>query len=190
MIRIFNNICFKSKTFLLIAFVSFLSQSSFAQNNVSGSIMINGALFSSTSAFNYHFYLSNLIFSQEGADIERLFNGEVMNVAEDIYQPFIELGINPQYFHRYSLTPLIYAVVHEDVEAVDFILDQEGVDPNLRDSNDMAPLVWAAITGNEDIVRTLVSAGMIFSQLQGDAAIKYAEEKGNTRIAEYLRGIL
>ena len=124
---------------------------------MSEAVTINEMEFSPRGAFNYRFYLISLVTDRllgEPFDVEKLFGEEMMNVAEDVYQPFRDVGVSRQYLHRYSLTPLIYAVVNEDVEAVNSILVQEGVDPDLQDSNDMTPFVWAAIIGNEDIVRS------------------------------------
>ena len=143
--------------------MSFLSQISIAQNDIQGTITVNGTEFSSVGAFNYNFSLSTLLLNQIGEpfDVEKLYDGEeMMSAAEDIYQPFIETGLDYRlFFHEYSLTPLIYAVVNEDVDAVNSIMEQEGVNPDLQDSNGLTALIWAVIIGNEGMVRAFVDAG-------------------------------
>ena len=185
MMKAFDNIYFKSRVFLLIVFVSLLSQISIAQNNISDTIVINGIELPSTTAFNYRFSLAGVLlgdFDINKDPLEPFMNG-VVNALRPFEDAEIEIGVN--FFHTYFLTPLIYAVVNENVDAVNSILEKEGANPNLQDSRGLTALIWAGITGNVDIARSLVNAGAD-DQSQMETAIQFANEKGNEEVVNYL----
>ncbi len=187
-----NNFYLRSKVFLLTVLIGFLSQVSVAQNNVQDTIVINGREFPSVRAFNYHFSLLSVRLyggSDGSVTVEELFGESFKDRAMDAYQPFIDAEVGLEFLHRYSLTPLIYAVVDRDADAVNFILAQEGADSNLPDSNGFTPLIWAAITGDEGIARALVDAGADVES-QGSTAIWYAARKGNQEIVNYFIEVL
>ena len=154
---------FKLETLFLTIFITLLSQISIAQivtHNLTGTIMDGSNIIIRVghpeiqipiTALNYDFYLSYMA-------LEQIY---ILNEDYDYsqyVQPFIDAGL-VFLDDRYRLTPLIYVVVTEDKEAVDYLVEEAKVNLDLVDSNGMTALMWTVVIGNEDIVRSLVDAG-------------------------------
>ena len=198
-LKVFNNL-FRSKALILMVLISLLSQVSIAQDNhnyninISDGVVVRGMVIPSNGVFNYQFDLPSLVFDNlslgDSTNIaEVMLSRDLASTTQRVYEPFLNAGVDMQFLHRYHVTPLIYAVVNEDVDAVNSIMEQEGVNLDMQDSNGLTALIWAAIVGNEGMVRSLVDAGADM-QLQGEAAIQYADQKGYSHIADYLREVM
>lgn len=60
-----------------------------------------------------------------------------------------------------SKTPLIYSIVYENIEILDYILEQPGINLNVTDSSGWSALMWAAKICNEgtNAAEKLINAG-------------------------------
>ena len=150
---------FKLKTLFLTIFITLLSQTSIAQNNATETTIRIGNLEIQRSAINSGFYLSEVVWAHMDP-LEYVSGG--YERTGDIYsqhaRPFLDAGLRVEALHRYRITPLIYAIVHEDTEAVDSLVQEAGINYFLPDSHGMTPLMWAAVVSNEDIFRSLFTA--------------------------------
>jgi len=74
------------------------------------------------------------------------------------------------------------------VEVVRFLLSQKQVNMNGRNKNGWTPLIWAAITGSEEVATLLIQAGCdIFVQDEkGMTALMWAAKHGHEEVAKML----
>ena len=57
-----------------------------------------------------------------------------------------------------KISPLIQAIHHEQPEAFDYLI-QSGADIDHRDQNGNTPLIWSALCGPIQVVKSLIDAG-------------------------------
>lgn len=186
--KTFNNFLFKKHFFVytLITLMTFFHQNVMAQGNTRDTITI-GNIEVSTEDLNSDFYLVSLI-----GDIDIVeYASDSFRVMSTYYQyaePFLAAGMPVEGLHRFRVTPLIYAIVYEDTEAIEYMVGEADVDFSMPDSNGTTPFLWAVVVGNKNILRHLVDAGINFHE-DKDIAIEYLETKGNQTIIDYIRGL-
>lgn len=111
--------------------------------------------------------------------------GSSRNAAEGMLRERREIaGVRPPPLP----SPLFVAIASGDAEAVVQRL-AEGADPNGRDPNGRTPLMAAAQTGNEAVVRVLLAAGAdrTLRDRDGLGAADHAERRGHPGLLPLLR---
>lgn len=78
--------------------------------------------------------------------------------APTVIADLLHAGANPAHPDDAGQTVLCYATAHADVEVLDALL-QKGVSPNTRAHDEDPPIVIAARSDNETLVRRLIDAG-------------------------------
>ena len=87
-------------------------------------------------------------------------------------------------------TPLIWAIINNNIEIVKLLIDK-GANINEKDNSNekRTPLIWASVYGYTKIVKLLVEKGAEVNEkdIYGKTAIDYAEKKVIKQIL--LRGL-
>ena len=84
-------------------------------------------------------------------------------------------------------TPVLFvAVDYQQLETIKLLLDVEGADVNIKDSNDYSPLQLASFNGSLEIVRLLVERGATVDE----DSLDLAKEYGHVEIAAHLRHLI
>lgn len=93
----------------------------------------------------------------------------------------------PEYFKKFSTTPLLEMVYGGGVEGVQYILDQ-GVDVNLTDDLGESPIHLAARKGYVNIMRLLIQAGANLDarDAENETPLDYAIHNKQKEIVIYL----
>lgn len=113
------------------------------------------------------------------------------NLPEVIKLIDIGADVNTQCEYNMNYTPLIVAVKNSNLEMVKILLSQFHADPNIGDSDDWTPLMFAAIQDTHeslDIVKLLVyyQANIYQKNQNGLNAIELADLGRNRKIFNYL----
>ena len=159
----FNNFLFKTHFFslFLITFITFLNQDLIAQQ---GGISVIGTdttvsvgnLKIHRGALNSYFYLAAPSFGYvdpfEYLTDPYAATERAVAIYYQLAQPFLDAGLTGAGLHRYRLTPLIYAVVHEDIDAIHYLVEEAGVRVDMQDSVGETAFTWAQLIGNDDIL--------------------------------------
>lgn len=108
----------------------------------------------------------------------------------------IKEGANPNFADSGGTTPLMIAAQKGLVDTVKLLLSK-GANPNTQQSNiksvhaseNKTPIMFAAEGGNPDIVKMLIAKGANVNKKANDGrtALKIAEEKGFSDVAEILK---
>ena len=114
------------------------------------------------------------------------YNGHSELVAE-----LIEAGAEVNKRDGMDQTALMYGSTGPFPETVKLLLEH-GADPNLVDSNEhFSALMHAAAEGNLEVVKLLISAGAdpSLKDADGDDAVVFAVQRGQTEVVEYLKTV-
>lgn len=107
--------------------------------------------------------------------------------SPDLIELLLSLGANPAAENSLGETPLHHCMMHGNIEMVDLLLDEEGVDVNKRDATGCTPLHWALQRPEPSlaIVERLLERGANpnVPDQNGDCPLHYAAQEG------YLEGI-
>jgi ankyrin repeat protein len=113
--------------------------------------------------------------------------GDMATVKELIQSPSFEWEKSIQWKDKDGNemdTPIIFiAVDYHHLEIVKLLLDSEGADVNIKDTNDYSSLQLASFNGNLSMVQLLVERDAFVDQ----DALDLAKENGHAEIAAYLR---
>ena len=89
-------------------------------------------------------------------------------------------------------TPLHHACEEGHLDVVQYLIDDQKVDPSCRDEDDDTPLHIACVTGQLSVVRLLVEYYLCDPGLRdkwGDTPLDIALHKGQAHITSYLSSI-
>jgi hypothetical protein len=113
--------------------------------------------------------------------------GDMATVKELIRSPSFEWKKSIQWKDKDGNemdTPIIFiAVDYHHLEIVKLLLDSEGADVNIKDTNDYSSLQLASFNGSLSMVQLLVERNAFVDQ----DALDLAKENGHAEIAAYLR---
>jgi len=90
-----------------------------------------------------------------------------------------------------GLTPLIWAVIHNDTSEIDTLLDIGSIDPDGRDAMGRTPLAWATKAGNWKAVGMLIDTGRVDPEAKdrdGLTPLMWAAIIGGDACFEWLGG--
>lgn len=88
-----------------------------------------------------------------------------------------------------GLTPLMAAVISEDINIVKPFLKASGVDLNVQDNEGRTALIFGATNGKDDIVKVLIADPRIKLNIQdisGNSALIWSAYKGHEKVAKAL----
>jgi uncharacterized protein len=107
---------------------------------------------------------------------------------DEIGHILLEKGANPEVKNADGLTALIFAATSGTAKFVEMLLDA-GAFIDSRDNRLATALMDAAAWGRIDIVNILLERGADpnLQDIDGDTAVEYALDKGETLIAEKIR---
>lgn len=105
----------------------------------------------------------------------------------DIINTLLEEGANVHDVNAYGYNALRFAVVRGRLNAVEVLLDAGATEDAFI--HETTALIISVRRGHSDIVRTLIARGVDINARddRGKTALRWAEEKGRTEIAEFLR---
>ena len=97
----------------------------------------------------------------------------------------IDQGQDPNVLNADGNPAIIVAVREESPRAFAALAENPKTDVNIVSLSGETPLMYAAISGNLDVAKTLVNRGAQVNRL-GWAPLHYAAVKGHTKMVEYL----
>jgi len=141
-------------------------------------------------------FLSQTLFCMEDPDefsyigLEKFpLHLAIKNGKLDIVSPLIESGIGLNFVDEFGYTPLHYAVVNEDLNAIRLLLEKkDNLIIDAKTQKGETALYLAVQKGNLDIVKLLVDAGANIKEKDGNgfSPLKLAENLEYQEITEFL----
>lgn len=128
----------------------------------------------------------------------KLFEAVDKGSAKMVYK-YVEKGANVNTLDYMENTPLILAIIHDEMKVAKALVDSRGnyrslvslisfgVDINSQSDDGTIALMCAAYNGHENIVRVLFSNGAKdIANLKGNDALTWAKKKGHSSVVQLL----